>query len=335
MRTTFAVLVCILLLSFTGCGEIVTVVDFAGKSISADAPVRSIVSLAAGASEIICALDGGESLLGRSANSDYPPYMDTVATVGKSSFTPDIELILELGPDMVVADTMISDSDKKTLEDAGIPVMEEKFIDPLRTIVIMENLGRVMGKEERARELVGFIKSYRDLIQDRVATLPEEDLPEVFFEWYATPYRTVSSSGSYHNFITFAGGLNVAADLGNESNSYPDVSPEWVVDIDPDVILQSEPSTKSYTKDDLADLRERIMKRPELRSVKAKESGRVFVMSGKITSGIRAIVGELYLAKWLHPRLFEDVDPDAVHRELIEKFYGLDLEGAYALPESS
>ena len=79
-------------------------------------------------------------------------------------------------------------------------------------------------------------------------------------------------------------------ELANESNSYPDVSPEWVVQIDPDIILQSEPSTKNYTEDELSQLRDEIMSRPELQSVKAVEDGRVFVMSGKITSGIRAIV---------------------------------------------
>lgn len=335
MKTAFLVLICICLLSFTGSGEMVTVVDFTGHSVSVDVPIKMVVSLASGASEIICALDGGASLVGRSTNSDFPPYLETVAEVGKNSYSPDIELILELDPDLVIADTMISDADKKTLEDAGIPVMEEKFIDPSRTIEVMENLGQVLGKEERAQELVGFIKNYQDLIQNQVATLPKEDAPKVFFEWYGTPYHTVSSSGSYHNFITFAGGLNVAADLGNESNSYPDVSPEWVVETDPDVILQSEPSTKEYTEDDLAKLREEIISRPELQTVKAVENGQVFVMSGKITSGIRAIVGELYLAKWLHPQLFEDVDPDSVHRELVKTFYGLDLEGAYALPSSS
>jgi iron complex transport system substrate-binding protein len=336
MKTTSVwILICVSLLSLTGSGETVTVVDFTGHSISVDAPIKSVVSLAGGASEIICALDGGDSLVGRSSNSDFPPYLETVAEVGKNSYSPDIELILELDPDMVIADTMISDVDKKTLEDEGIPVLEEKFIDPSRTIVVMENLGQVLGNDKRAQELVGFIKNYQDLIQDRTASLSSEEIPTVFFEWYGTPYHTVSSVGSYHNFITFAGGFNVASDLGNESNSYPDVSPEWVVEIDPDVILQSEPSTKSYTEDDLAKLREGIISRPELQTVGAVKNDRVCVISGKITTGIRAIVGELYLAKWLHPQLFDDIDPRDVHRELIERFYGLELEGAYACPDIS
>jgi iron complex transport system substrate-binding protein len=332
MKTAFVALICTCLLCLTGSAEMVNLVDFAGHTVSVDAPIKSIVSLAGGASEIICALDGGASLIGRSTNSDFPPYVEKVAAVGKNSYSPDIERILELDPDMVIADTMISDADKKTLEDAGIPVMEEKFIDPTRTITVMENLGRVLGKEERSRELIGFIKKYQDKIENQVSALPKENRSKVFFEWYGTPYHSVSSSGSYHNFITFAGGVNVAADLGNESNSYPDVSPEWVVETDPDLILQSEPSTKDYTEDDLAKLREEIISRPELQTAKAVKNDQVFVMSGEITAGIRAIVGELYLAKWLHPQLFEDIDPESVHRELIKEFYGLELEGAYGIP---
>jgi len=116
------------------CGETVTIIDFTEHQVEVSAPINKTISLSGAASEIICALDGGASLVGRSTDSDFPPYVETVAEVGKNSYSPDIELILELDPDMVVADTMISDADKKTLEDAGIPVMEEKFIDPSRTL---------------------------------------------------------------------------------------------------------------------------------------------------------------------------------------------------------
>ncbi|NPV62678.1 MAG: ABC transporter substrate-binding protein [Methanotrichaceae archaeon] len=334
-NTAFWILISVSLLSLAGSGEPVTLVDFAGHSVTVDAPIKSVVSLAGGASEIICALDGGESLVGCSSNSDYPPYLETVTNVGKNSYSPDVELILELDPDLVVADTMISEDDKNTLEEEGIPVLEEKFIDPTRTVTVMNNLGQALGKEERAQELISFIENYQDLIEERTSSLLPMETPTVFFEWYGTPYHTVSSAGSYHNFITFAGGINAASDLGNESNSYPDVSPEWVVEIDPDIILQSEPSTRAYTEEDLAKLRQDIISRPELQSVKAVKDGRVCVISGKITTGIRAIVGELYLAKWLHPQLFEDIDPEAVHQDLIERFYSLELEGAYACPNSS
>ncbi|NYT10429.1 MAG: hypothetical protein GKC09_10960 [Methanosarcinales archaeon] len=41
----------------------------------------------------------------------------------------------------------------------------------------------------------------------------------------------------------------------------------------------------------------------------------------------------LYLAKWFHPELFQDIDPAAVEKDMLQKFYGLNLEGAWAYPE--
>ncbi len=41
----------------------------------------------------------------------------------------------------------------------------------------------------------------------------------------------------------------------------------------------------------------------------------------------------LYMGKWFHPDLFEDVDPAAVEKEMLEKFYGMEMEGTWAYPE--
>jgi iron complex transport system substrate-binding protein len=48
--------------------------------------------------------------------------------------------------------------------------------------------------------------------------------------------------------------------------------------------------------------------------------------------GIRYPVGLLYWAKWFHPSLFEDIDPAAVHAQLIQQFFGVTLEGVHAYP---
>ncbi|MEW6183922.1 MAG: hypothetical protein AB1500_12255 [Bacillota bacterium] len=39
----------------------------------------------------------------------------------------------------------------------------------------------------------------------------------------------------------------------------------------------------------------------------------------------RGAAAECYIAKWLHPELFRDVNPEAVHKEMLEKFYGEEL----------
>lgn len=324
------ILISLFLLTSICCGEIVTLIDFTGHQVEVQAPVNKTISLSGAASEILWALDEGKSMVGRSTSSNFPPMLENVTVAGKHSNSPDLELIMELKPELLIADTMFSEEDRKVLEEDGIAVVVERFIDPYRTLQVIENLGRALGKEERSLELSGQLKGYQDLINERTSDINSDDRPTVFFEWLGKPYHSASNGTSYDNFIDFAGGVNIAA---NESIDYPDVSPEWVIEKDPDVILHILGSSKNYTEEELEDWREEIISRPELQNLKAVKAGRVYVLSGTVATGVRSAIGELYLAKWFYPELFEDIDPGAEHEKLISKFYNMELEGSFAYPE--
>ena len=64
------------------------------------------------------------------------------------------------------------------------------------------------------------------------------------------------------------------------------------------------------------------------------EAGTIGGVGLKTTSvkGIGMPIGCLYFAKWFHPDLFEDIDPEEVHEELVQEFFGQELEGAYVYP---
>ena len=144
-------------------------------------------------------------------------------------------------------------------------------------------------------------------------------------------YHTASAGTPSDSRIIFAGGRNIARE---EEIEYPTVSPEWVVQSDPDVIVRLVWATTGvpFTKEELGEVRSEIMARSELDNVKAVKNGKVYVMSSKANSGVMSMIGELYLADWFHPELFEDVDPGEVHQDMIQKFYGLEVEGAYVYP---
>lgn len=327
------VLMCLSLLVMAGGAEKVNVVDFTGRSVSVEAPVHRVVSLGTGVAGYIYALDGGQSLVGRDSYSYFPSDLDKIAIAGKSSYSPDLELIVMLQPDLVIADSMLSEEDRKEIEDAGIPVLIEWVGDPAKMIKVMSDVGLIMGKEERAQELIAVIKKYQDLIQERTEGLKEEEKPKIFFEWTETPYSTGTKGSSFDTLISLTGGVNIAEDLGNSTHSYITVSPEWVVDVDPDVIIQTKSKDKPYSETDLKGFRDAILARPELQEAKAIKTGRVYIISGEIMYGMRSIITELYMAKWFHPGLFEDVDPETVHRDLIKKFYDIELEaGTYIYP---
>jgi iron complex transport system substrate-binding protein len=330
------IMICLSILVMAGSAEMVNVVDLKGHSLTVDAPVHRIVSLGTGVAGYIYALDGGQSLAGRDSYSYFPPDLQKVAIAGKSSYSPDLELIIKLHPDLVIADSMLSEENRNKLESAGIPVMMEWVSDPAKNMKVMEDIGLVMGKEERAQELIDVIEKYQDMIQERTAGLKKEDMPKAFFEWTETPYSTGTEGSSFDTLIGLAGGINIAKSLGNASHAFITVSPEWVIKVNPDVIIQTKSSSnKSYNEADLKGFREKILARPELQEAKAIKTGQVYIISGEIMYGVRSIIAELYMSKWLHPAQFKDIDPEAVHREFVEKFFGLNLEeGAYVYPSS-
>lgn len=329
------IMMCLCILVCTGCAESINVIDSTGRSVSVQMPVDKVVSLGTGIGEYLYALDEGKRLVGRDSYSYFPPALENVTIAGKSSYSPDLELIMKLDPDLVIADGMLSEDDMKELEDAGIPVMIESLSNPENEIDIMKRIAQVVGEEERSAKIIAFIEKYQDLIRERTAGLSLDDKPKVFFEWAGKPYYTVSNGTSSDTLIGYAGGINIARDLGNKTSKYPTVGAEWVIETNPDVIIQTRSSDKPLQESDLSKFHESIVSRPELADVSAIKEGRVYVISGEIRYGVRSVISELYMAKWFHPDLFKDIDPEAVHKELAQQFYAANLDEAYAYPTAS
>jgi iron complex transport system substrate-binding protein len=38
------------------------------------------------------------------------------------------------------------------------------------------------------------------------------------------------------------------------------------------------------------------------------------------------------MAKWMHPELFADIDPEAMNAEYLERFHGMPYRGVYVYP---
>lgn len=82
----------------------------------------------------------------------------------------------------------------------------------------------------------------------------------------------------------------------------------------------------------MEEVRKKLMSHPALRGTNAVKKGRVYLIDSTVLYGPREVVGLCYLAKWLHPELFRDVDPEAVHKEILKKFFDDDLKGVWVYP---
>jgi len=310
----------------------VTIVDEAGRYVEVPCPAQRIVSLNSYAAEVLYALGAGDRIIARSKYCVFPPAVKEKVNLG-SSTSPNMELLLEQRPDVVIANLWLKQELRETIEKAGIPVVlfNAWKIDPLRLMV--KNLGLMLDKRARAEELLEFIDRYLDLVKARTRKLKVEEKPLVFYESFK-PYSTVSSGTASHDLITLAGGINVAA---GEPIRYPVVSAEWVLERNPEIIVHSASSKElGYkaipTAEDMRAIRSEVMTRKGLSLVRAVKNGKVYVINMKVTTGPRVVVGLTYYAKWFHPDLFQDIDPTAIHKELLERFYGLKLEGVFGYP---
>ena len=254
---------------------------------------------------------------------------------------PDVEMILAQNPDVVIlyasrAGTL--DRGMEALEAAGVTVFRFLFNQPKNLDIDLTKAGYIFEKEDEAEEYLDWREDLLNLIEEKVE---EEDKPKVYYE-SLTPYSTYASPQVMQQ-LTMAGGKNLFPDVEGS------VDPEAVVERNPDIIVKKVYGYGGYDMDagdttKFEEIREEIMGRPELQNVKAVKNGRVYIISTRISaygpfSGCRHSVGVCYLAKWFHPTLFEDLDPQAIHQEYLTRFLevNIDLEekGVFVYPEPS
>lgn len=316
--------------SFSGEGEaqgLLSVVDWQGVNVTLQAPAKTVISLSSGMTELIYALGCGDKIIGRDSYSNFPPDVLNKPVVAPHSYHPPLERILELKPDLLVSNTNLvydENETRRTLEAAGIAVYIDETSSPRRVKECIRNLGTLLGAKERAQRLIEFIEYYENLIKTRLSNLQEIEKPKVYFEIFRE-WNTAAYGSIANELLEFVGAINIAADL---PTPYPIVSPEFVVDKNPDIIIRM----KMSWDPDYPELYEKIKTRPELQHVNAVVNNKIFLYDPNIMQGFRYPVGLLYWAKWLHPKLFTDVDPGVIHSQVVQEFLGLPLEKPYAYP---
>lgn len=312
--------------------ETITVVDYTGKYVEIELPIERIVSITAGASEIISALGQENRIVARDSYSIFPSGLEALPEVAERSSSPNIELIAAQEADLVIADTMLTDDLRETIE-KNVPVFIVSTSRPEESLNAIKNIGLILDEQEKANELVDYINGYRDMVAERLADVADEDKPLVFWEW-TKPYKTCNSEGAFHDIIVEAGGINIAA---GELVTYPVISIEWLLEVNPDVIIKG-PSGTIHTEETLGGAADEVKSRTELNICNAVINDNVYCINSDVRKSTRYFVGLLYYAKWLYPDLFADIDPSAIHQEYVTEFFGanawenLGEIGGYPLP---
>jgi len=288
--------------------------------------------------ETLCAFGEEDRIVGvlQSAKErrELEPFLKDKPAVGTSTFTWDLEKILEQDPDIVLAYAFryFPEYDDQ-LQASGIPLVQMDFYQPEKYSQEIRNLGWILGDQERAEELIEFEQQHLDLIKERTGEL--EKRPKVYAEWYAD-YQAVGPDNANNDAITIGGGVNIFQDA---TTKYPEIDSETVIVRNPQVIIKCSNSLDLFgygVKDagPLEELKGEMVNRPGWENIDAISNDRVYIIS-TYSHSIHPSVYYSYFAKCIHPELFEDIDPDEIYREWLQKFLGVEFAGLYAYPPPS
>ena len=231
-----------------------TLTDDLGRSVTLKAAPKRLVVMLPSLTETICALGACGRLVGVDTYSNFPEAVNKLPKVG-GLYDPNLEAILALKPDLVLIS--VYGKLQEPLEKAGVPTFAlkiESYDDITRTTRL---LGQILNLRSEAERLIAKIQAQVYAVEAKAAAT--KDRPTVYYEIDPTPY-TAGPDSFIGVLIAKARGVNI---IPKELGAFPQISPELVVQKNPDVIVLTHPG--------LADLK----KRPGWSGIKAVKTGRI------------------------------------------------------------
>jgi iron complex transport system substrate-binding protein len=256
------VVVAVSALFLTACGQSSsTSVESAAPAAAASFPVTienngtsvvipeqpdAIISLSPTATEILFAIEAGDQVIAVDDQSNFPaeaPISDL------SGFTPNLESIVALAPDLVVVSFDV-DGIVAALTTAGIPVLVQYAAATLDdTYLQIAELGTATGQSAKADELTTQMKSE---IETAIAQIPAEAKGLTYFHELDNTLYTVTSATFIGSIYALAGLTNIADAASDAASGYPQLSPEFIVDADPAIVFLADTKCCGQTAETLA-----------------------------------------------------------------------------------
>lgn len=367
IRNAMRILAVVLGLVAFGIGaafaEELTFTDMAGRSVTLKAPPRNIILTEANDLLAMALIDPDpvSKLAGWAALRRFDtgtleafrrkfPRIDEVAVVG--DWTPDtfsVEKAISLRPDLVLMtayqDPKLGQGDlARQFEAAGIPVAFITSSASTRQSATdiaprMRMLGRILEREKQAEDYIAFYNDHLEAVTERLESADIER-PKVLLETYAGLGECCRAPGrhGWAEFVELAGGRNLSSPAPDEAGGM--LSMEYLLSQQPDIYVGNGGSYMqgkgltigpAYSAEETRRALAGLAERPGFRDLKAVKDRKVFGMwTALAIQPVNILVVER-LAKWFHPDLFHDVDPERTLEEINRRFAAVPMEGHYWL----
>jgi iron complex transport system substrate-binding protein len=290
-----------------GGGYPLSIVDDLGNTVVIRQKPERILSGALFADELLLSIARKEHIIGVTSFAQDREASNIADELGGIEYKIpfNVEYYISAEPDVVILSSWSSMEGAAQLRDAGItvcmlsfPVAFEQVIEKIRF------LARITDEKERGEEIVRWMQTKLERIEEILSPLKEEDKLTVMD--YTMDFGTSFGKGSmWDEMVRYAGLRNAVAHLPADIWGTVPVSKELLISLDPDIIVL--PGWIFGREDGAAQQYRQFMDDPAFKVLAAIRNRRVFQIPEKHrSSGSHySVLGVEDLVRCAYPSLFE------------------------------
>ncbi len=344
-RLTLLLLVISVMMVFTACTQKAVdtatedkdiedrhkIVDMAGRKLDLPKDVKGVFSTDSVGSIMLYTLQP-EKMVGwnYSLRDGEKKYIDKkyhglpdLGGAGKSSINS--EELLKVNPDILIE---MGNIDEEVIK--GADELQAKLNIP---VVLIDSdmekldksyqlLGKILGEDQRAKELSNYIKDVLLDIKEKRSTIPEDDKIGIYYAEGPNGLDT-EPAGSWHaEVIDMIGARNVADVETAGIKGKTEVSLEQLISWDPDIIISWDDERGGYYSKILSD--------PMWKDIKAVKDKEVYEIVNNPFNwfdrppSVNRVLGLQWMGNLVYPELYDYNMKDVV-KEFYSKFYHYEL----------
>lgn len=321
-----------------------TITDGYGRSVTIPVPASEVLCSGSGCLRYLTYLGGEDLIVGVDSIEKEDQVMDArgyallnpqfkdYPLFGEFRGKDDPEKIIAIGPQLVLKTGSTgtpfatnAEEGNKLTEKTKIPVVmfpygslrtqteQDEMVGALRVV------GEVIGKKDRAEELITYIEETIADLESRTKGIPESEQKTAYVGGvsYAGAHGIISTEPSYPPFLW----TNVKNAAGKMGAQHADVAKEAIIDWDPEFIFMDIGTLQADSQGGIGEL----MNDPALQGLTASKDGKVygvFPYNWYNTNYENVLADAYFIGKTVYPDRFADIDPKEKANEIMTTFLG-------------
>ncbi|UCE39975.1 MAG: ABC transporter substrate-binding protein [Candidatus Aminicenantes bacterium] len=287
------------ILDITALGnQSLTIKDDMGHTHVLGDPPQRIISLAPNVTEILFALGLENKIIGVTRYCNYPKQAQTKNLIG-GLVDPDLEKIIDLRPDLIIAFRGNPLSVVHRLKDLDLPVFVLEEGTTLESVFdLILKIGQITRKEKAAESLIIPLRENLNKIVQSLKSV--ETRPKVFFNLYGKGLWTCGKKCFLNDLVLKAKGVNAAGGIPRAWFSY---NREELIHQNPEYIV-----VIGKSNSDFLEVKTWFTKEAHLESILAVQKGNIYFLNEDLITrpGPRLFQAFDQLVRILHPSILKD-----------------------------